>query len=115
MAPDKSSKMDSCAERGMSRVSSLGVEGSRITALETELESARREVAAAKESAAMELVVLRHQLAGVQAALSEAEQVQIKLVFIFPQPVIFIGQAPRVGLMWLLISKKTRAETALHC
>ena len=59
----------------MSRVSSLGVEGSRITALETELEAARREVAAAKESAAMEVVVLRHQLAGVQQALSEAEQV----------------------------------------
>ena len=64
-----------CAEKGMSRVSSLGVEGSRIAALETELEAARREVASAKEGAAMELVVLRHQLAGVQQALSDAEQV----------------------------------------
>ena len=59
----------------MARVSSLGVEGSRITALETELEAARREAAAAKEGAAMEVVVLRRQLVGVQQALSEAEQV----------------------------------------
>ena len=81
----------------MSRVSSLGVEGSRITALETELESARREVAAAKESAAMELVVLRHQLAGVQAALSEAEQVQKSHVFIHVSDLFSSPSGPQSG------------------
>ena len=62
--------------RGMSRVSSLGGEGSKVLALETELEAARREVAAAKQGAAMELALLRHQLAGVQQALADAEAVR---------------------------------------
>ena len=46
-----------------------------MLALETELEAARREVAAAKQGAAMELALLRHQLAGVQQALADTEQV----------------------------------------
>ena len=59
----------------MSRVSSLGGESSKVLALETELDAARREVAAAKQAAAMELALLRHQLAGVQQALADAEKV----------------------------------------